>query len=397
MGLFLAMLLSTGAHAQASAPSIQMIPGASGPTSAQIVLAWNAAPTATSYNVYRGTSAGGEAGTAIATGLTSPTYTDQGLTAGTYYYFVTAVNDAGESAHSNEAHALIPNASAAFVKVDTTTQGNWKDSYGSDGHNVIGDTSGDNPHYRSTVSANPGTHTAGVWAATSLSPASLQMTAPGSAGRMAGVWFQTSWTLSVGTTQTSQLALYLLDLNSAGYAETITIRDAASGTVLDTRSAASFSGGSYYVWNVTGNITITFTATAGNRAVLSGIFFGPAPAAKSPSTPAGLGVAQATGGLKLTWTASTGAVSYNIYRGTTAGGESTTPIATGVTTNTYTNTGLTPNTTYYYKVVAVNGVGGSKPSTESFATAPPPTSSVTFVKTDTTTQGSWKGVYGIDG
>ena len=33
----------------------------------------------------------------------------------------------------------------------------------------------------------------------------------------------------------------------------------------------------------------------------------------------------------------TGAVTYNVYRGTTAGGESATPIATGITTTSYTD------------------------------------------------------------
>jgi len=69
----------------------------------------------------------------------------------------------------------------------------------------------------------------------------------------------------------------------------------------------------------------------------------------------------------LSWTGSTGAASYNVYRGTTAGGESTAPIATGVTTTTYANTGLTNGTTYYYKVAAVNSGGTSGQSNEASA------------------------------
>ena len=91
---------------------------------------------------------------------------------------------------------------------------------------------------------------------------------------MAGVWYQTSWSTTVNVTGTHQLALYLLDFPNSGYVETITIKDATTGTVLDTRSASSFTGGVYYVWNVSGNVTVTLTSTAGHWAVVSGIFFG---------------------------------------------------------------------------------------------------------------------------
>ena len=63
--------------------------------------------------------------------------------------------------------------------------------------------------------------------------------------------------------------------------------------------------------------------------------------------------------LDLTWTANNEADlnHYNVYRGTTAGfvvtPGTTTPVATP-TTNSYSNTGLTAGTTYYYKVAAVD-------------------------------------------
>ena len=83
----------------------------------QVALAWSAVTGATSYNVYRGTSAGGESATPVATGLTAPAFVDTGLTNGTaYYYVVTAVNGVGESAHSTEAKAT-----PSTVVVGTTT------------------------------------------------------------------------------------------------------------------------------------------------------------------------------------------------------------------------------------------------------------------------------------
>ncbi len=81
--------------------------------------------------------------------------------------------------------------------------------------------------------------------------------------------------------------------------------------------------------------------------------------AQAPAAPTGL---QATAGNRqatLAWTASSGATSYNVYRGKTPGGESATAIATGITTTSFTNTGLTNGKTYYYKVTAVNAAGKS--------------------------------------
>jgi hypothetical protein len=60
------------------------------------------------------------------------------------------------------------------------------------------------------------------------------------------------------------------------------------------------------------------------------------------------------GQANLTWQASPGAVSYNVYRGTTAGGEAATPILTGITVTSFTDTGLTNGQTCFYKVSAVD-------------------------------------------
>jgi hypothetical protein len=88
----------------------------------------------------------------------------------------------------------------------------------------------------------------------------------------------------------------------------------------------------------------------------------------APTTPnATAGLAQVT----LTWTASSGATSYNVYRGTTAGGESATAIASGITTTSYFDAGVSNGTTYYYKVAAVNAAGTSALSGEASATPEP--------------------------
>jgi phospholipase/lecithinase/hemolysin len=84
-------------------------------TTSQVALNWSPSSGATSYNIYRSTSKGGEGGAPIQTGVTLPTFTDTGLTNGTtYYYQVTAVDLGGESGKSNEASAT-PQANAIDV------------------------------------------------------------------------------------------------------------------------------------------------------------------------------------------------------------------------------------------------------------------------------------------
>ncbi len=54
----------------------------------------------------------------------------------------------------------------------------------------------------------------------------------------------------------------------------------------------------------------------------------------------------------VTWPAVTGASSYNIYRNGS-------PLVSGLTAASYTDTGLSPNTSYYYTVYVINSTGSS--------------------------------------
>ncbi|MBI3410581.1 MAG: fibronectin type III domain-containing protein [Planctomycetes bacterium] len=70
--------------------------------------------------------------------------------------------------------------------------------------------------------------------------------------------------------------------------------------------------------------------------------------------PSGVSATPGNAVVTLTWTAPTGAQTYNVYRGTTAGGEGATPLATGITATTFVDTAVTNGTTYFYQVTAVN-------------------------------------------
>jgi hypothetical protein len=96
----------------------------------------------------------------------------------------------------------------------------------------------------------------------------------------------------------------------------------------------------------------------------------------APSAPTSLAAtAQSSSAIGLTWTeaappANCTISSYNVYRSTTSG---FTPgsgnlIASGVTSTSYTNSGLTASTTYYYKVEALDSYGSSPASAQAQAT-----------------------------
>ncbi len=61
-----------------------------------------------------------------------------------------------------------------------------------------------------------------------------------------------------------------------------------------------------------------------------------------------LAATASAGQVGLSWTAPLGAtdMTYNVYRGTTAGGEAATPVATGLTSTSFTDTSVTVGTTY---------------------------------------------------
>jgi fibronectin-binding autotransporter adhesin len=134
------------------------------PGDAQVSLSWSAAAGAASYTVRRSTTSG--SGYAdIATGVTSPAYTDSGAANGTtYFYVVQAVNAVGASPDSNEASAtpvaatVVPAAPTNLVAIpgDSRVMLSWSASTGASTYTVRrSDVSG--RMYRETMSGVTGT------------------------------------------------------------------------------------------------------------------------------------------------------------------------------------------------------------------------------------------------
>ncbi len=116
--------------------------------------------------------------------------------------------------------------------------------------------------------------------------------------------------------------------------------------------------------------------------------------------PAGVSAGSATvNSLTITWNSTTGAASYNVYRSADGGATYTNKVGSNIVTGTsYTDTGLTAGTVYYYEVTAVNSSGESAKSISATGYTTPNTTNLTLgTITATSIQFSWDGETGATG
>lgn len=356
------------------------------PGDAKIGLKWTAVTGAASYNVYRGTTAGGEAATPVATGVTSTSYLNTGLTNGTAYFFkVAAVNSAGVSAMSNETSATpgaLPTAPATLAADadDKSVTLTWQAATGAVTYNVYrGTASGGQA--ATPIATNIATTTfkdTGLTNGTKYYYKVAGVNPTGVGPRSNEASATPNVTLPAPATLTSEAADMKITLRWAavtGATSYNVYRGPAAGGQAPTPIATGITGTSYINTGVTNGTAYFYKVAAVNSA-------GPgAMSVETTNTPVGIPLAPAnltaTAGnqsVTLNWQASVNAVTYNVYRGTSAGGQSSTPVATGVTALTFTDMGRTNNTAYFYKVSAVNGAGISPRSNEASATPQPPVS-----------------------
>ena len=347
---------------QASAMTNAVVPTApSGLTatavsSAQINLSWTASGTSgVTYSVYRSTASGFTPGSGnlVTSGLSGTTYSNTGLTASTtYYYVVEAVNSAGNSPASNQASAK---TSAAGSGISTTSYYTIANEASTDCIDDTGaGTSNGTVLQQWACAAN---NVNQEWLFTATSGGYYEVTTY-NASTLA--WNVVNSGTSPGTDM--QLWTYGGGLNeqfepvqlSSGYYEFI---DRNSGLCLNVPGGANTNGLQLQINTCNAATSESFTLT------LVG--------ASTPAAPTSLtATATSSSQINLSWTASTtSGVTYSVYRSTTSG---FTPgsgnlITSGLSTTTYSNTGLSASTTYYYVVEAVNSAGNSPASNQATA------------------------------
>lgn len=175
-------------------------------------------------------------------------------------------------------------ATAERLEVDTTTLGNWKGAYGSEGYQIIQDTAS----LPSWAGVAPAGKSDWLWDS-SLSHSSALQKAD-SSGRLAACWYSAgAFSVNVNLTdgKVHKVSFYCYDYDSGDKrSQRIDVLDAASGTLLDSVSVAAFSKGQYRSWNVRGNVTFKFVNTGPLNAVVNGVFIDPEEGGStSPSAP----------------------------------------------------------------------------------------------------------------
>jgi hypothetical protein len=157
--------------------------------------------------------------------------------------------------------------------------------------------------------------------------------------------------------------------------EPVTLVDSADRIVVDFTYAADAASG-WYPGTDGGGPTLEVIQPSANVDLSNPVNWRPSPVAGGtpgvddtipPTAPTGLA---ATGGdrrVTLAWAAVAGAASYNVYRGTAAGGQDPTPLAIGIAGTSFVDTTAAPGATYYYVVSAVNPGGEGPRSAEGSA------------------------------
>jgi len=325
-----------------------------------ITISWQAAAGATSYRIYRGTKPGGEGKTAIAeTGAT--TYQDSNLSSTpVYFYQLTAVNAAGESALTDE------DASKTPPPVGT-------------GGLVAGQLSGNSLIFSCQDALLGGfdwfQRLNGWFPQVLGSPGSIS---PGK--RVVDMAYSTKGTMTFNNVVVPKSGLYTIDWRYAfgsGLFPLVKNRQMGlmvNGKVITTTERFPITG-SFDVYqhsslqvqlNASVN-TITLFAVSNHGVARIDQMTVTEATASVASGPTKLVATAGNATVKLTWTASASGnpTSYTIYRGTASDGELPSPVATTTsTTITFTDTGLRNGTKYFYVVAANNSVGVSPDSNE---------------------------------
>ncbi len=370
---------------------------------AKVTLSWsapnsNGGGTISDYKIYRGTATNGE--TFLVDAGTGLSYTDTGVSNGqTYYYQISAVNEAGEGDRSNElsatpkAPASVPgaptlsSASAGNAQVSlswtapsdggsaitsyklyrgTTANG---ESLLKDVGNVLtytdtGLNNGQVYYYKVSAVNNVGEGSgSNELSATPVAPKTAPA-APTLTSATAGDT-QVSLSWSAPSDGGSTITGYKVYRGTASGGETLLT---TLGSVLSYVDRSVSNGGTYYY--VVSAVNSVGEGAKSNERSASPVAPDTVPAAPS-LTAATAGDAKVT----LSWTApssdgGSAVTGYKIYRGTTSGSE--TLLTTVGNVLTYVDSTAVNGQTYYYKVSAVNAVGESSGSNERSATPAAP-------------------------
>lgn len=359
----------------------------------QVSLSWAPSLGAISY-IIRSSTSGGGAYTVIATGVNPTSYLHTGLANGsTYHYSVSAVNAGGESAAS-AAVATVPSASvlavpwagqnvgavgvaggASYANSTFTVLGSGSANVGAsaDQFYIVSQPGAGDCEIIARVTSLANTDAlakAGLMIRKTLdsnSPYAFVAVTPSSTNGVRLEYRATTGgtsAVAASSTGSSRIPPEWLRLVFGGNTVTAFRSDSTSQptswTAFGSINLSGFVGGYHVGMAVTSNSnSATTTATFSKVALTLG----------TPAAPANPTVTAGPGQARLAWTASPGATSYAIKRGTAGGGPYTT-VASGVTATSWTDTKLPGGTIHHYVISASNATGESANSQEVAAVTP---------------------------
>ena len=279
------------------------------------------------FRIYRGTSLVSINALVASVSADSTSYTDNGLaTNETYYYLIRAYNSGGgESSASNTANTSL-----------STPIGNWD-------FTISGTvTNCSNPNYP------PGTRFTESGTTTVLEPA------PGNLAILGG-------SISIQGSYNYNLTNYVIPLTGALQTSSIGLIGFNTFVLMAQLdwTGMDLNAGIFLFLNCAGQVTeATFTHLA----------------SQAPVGPTGLtATAMDTTTISLAWQdMSDNEEEFRIYRGTSSSTVNSLVATLGSGATGHNDSGLSPDTTYYYKVTAFNSAGESPPSNVADATTPAP-------------------------
>lgn len=356
-----------------------------------LALSWSAATAycggPVTYTVYRHTTAPFTPGPAyqIATGVSGTTYTDAtGLATGTTYYYIVRATDSTNGAQETNA------VTQSGAPTGPITIGTWSDDAGDTGTAKMILTS---PWAVAATGGRtaPKVYATGTYAASTCVDLKTPVLFLGTNAVLSFASkydIETNWDagiLEVATAPTftnwTKLAIttYPNSLTNSGNACSIAT-GAANVAFSLTNATPAYSASPYTAslsayndqqvqirWKLGTDTSVQGTGWWVDDVTITNVQVpGTCTTGSGCTAPGAPNLASATGdcnGINLTWSAGTGTtLSYNVYRGTAAGGPYTKLGGMPIATTTYADTTAVAGTTYYYVVKGACDAGGSNES-----------------------------------